>query len=381
MKNKITATIICLFIFIGSYGQELANFRRAPVVSPEIGEKTITFRISAPQASLVRMYGSWMKSSDSSLNMDKDTTGVWVVTIPKPPAELYTYNFIVDGLTVNDANNIFMQRDGTRYLSVLLIPGELTSNYFEATQRGNLSQVWYESPTIGTTRRMFVYTPYGYETGTESYPVLYLLHGAGGDEDAWSNMGRTCQIMDNLIQKNLAKPMLVVMPNGNPGQLAAKTLMLPEITPDRNDPKTADIYVHSIVKDIVPYIEKNYRVIANPASRAIAGLSMGAGHTIRCTNLYPGFFSYICPLSNGIRIADEKAKSDYDSQFSALKKAGYRLYFLACGEDDFLYESAKILDAALTQNGLKHTFFVNSGGHTWANWRIYLNTFAPQLFR
>jgi enterochelin esterase family protein len=274
-----------------------------------------------------------------------------------------------------------MQRDGTRYLSVLLIPGELTANYFEANQRGNLAQVWYDSPTIGTTRRMFVYTPYGYETSTDKYPVLYLLHGAGGDEDAWSTMGRTCQIMDNLIEKKLAKPMLVVMPNGNPGQLAARTLLLAEKTLDRNDPKTADIYVHSIVKDIVPYIEKNYRVIAKPASRALAGLSMGAGHTIRCTNLYPGFFSYICPLSNGIRIADDKAKADYDAQFTALKKAGYKLYFLACGDTDFLIEPARTLDATLTRNGLKHTFFVNSGGHTWANWRIYLNTFGPLLFK
>jgi enterochelin esterase family protein len=294
---------------------------------------------------------------------------------------LYTYNFNVDGLPVTDPNNVFMQRDGTRYLSVLLISGELTANYFEASQRGNLSQVWYDSPTIGTTRRMFVYTPSGYEAGTDKYPVLYLLHGAGGDEDAWSTMGRTCQIMDNLIQKKLAKPMLVVMPNGNPGQQAARTLLLAEKPFDRNDPKTADIYVHSIVKDIVPYIEKNYRVIAKPASRAIAGLSMGAGHTIRCTNLYPGFFSYICPLSNGIRNADEKAMAEYDTQFKALKKAGYKLYFLACGDTDFLYEPAKTLDAALTRNGLKHTFFVNSGGHTWANWRIYLNTFGPQLFR
>ncbi|MBW6501142.1 MAG: esterase [Bacteroidales bacterium] len=381
MRSKFFLSLFFLFFITGSYAQELANFRRAPVVSPEIGEKTVTFRMSAPQAKLVRLYGSWMRSFDSSINMNKDTSGVWVVSVPRPPEELYTYSFIVDGLSINDPNNVFMQRDGTRYLSVLLIPGELSANYFEATQRGTLSHVWYDSPTIGKTRRMFVYTPFGYETGKERYPVLYLLHGAGGDEDAWSTMGRTCQIMDNLIEKKLAKPMLVVMPNGNPGQVAARTLLMPEITLDRSDPKTADIYVHSIVKDIVPYIEKNYRVIAKPASRAIAGLSMGAGHTIRCTNLYPGFFSYICPLSNGIRVADDKAKADYDAQFTALRKAGYKLYFLACGEDDFLIESAKTLNATLTRNGIKHTFFVNSGGHTWANWRIYLNTFAPLLFK
>ena len=382
MKIKISISIICLLIFSGSIAQELANFAgREPVISPEIKEKEVIFRIAAPYAATVTLRGSWMTDNNSAAEMVKNEKGLWTVTIQTPSPELYTYSFIVDGLSINDPNNVFMQRDGTRYLSVLLIPGELTANYFEATQRGTLSQVWYDSPTIGTTRRMFVYTPFGYETGNERYPVLYLLHGAGGDEDAWSTMGRTCQIMDNLIQKKLAKPMLVVMPNGNPGQLGARTLLMPEITLDRNDPKTADIYVRSIVKDIVPYIEKNYRVIAKPASRAIAGLSMGAGHTIRCTNLYPGFFSYICPLSNGIRVADDKARADYDAQFAALKKAGYRLYFLACGEDDFLIESAKTLNATLTRNGLKHTFFVNSGGHTWANWRIYLNTFAPLLFK
>jgi enterochelin esterase family protein len=381
MKTIITATIIFMFVFAGTDGQELANFRRAPVVSPEIGEKTITFRLSAPQAKLVKLNGSWMKSSDLSLDMNKDTAGIWVLAIPRPPEELYTYNFIVDGLNINDPNNVFLQRDGTRYLSVLLVPGDLTANYFEAGKRGSLSKVWYNSPTIGTNRRMYVYTPYGYETGKESYPVLYLLHGAGGDEDAWATMGRACQILDNLIEKKLAVPMICVMPNGNPGQLAARTLLMPEITLDRNNPNNADIYVHSIVKDIVPYIEKNYRVIPKPDSRAIAGLSMGAGHTLRCTNLYPGFFSYICPLSNGIRVADDKAEADYDAQFTSIKKAGYKLYFLACGEDDFLIEPARTLSATLNRNGLKHTFYVNSGGHTWANWRIYLNTFAPLLFK
>jgi enterochelin esterase-like enzyme len=381
MKKIYIFSILCLFMFMGSFAQELANFMgNQPIISPEIKSSEVVFRISAPYANAVKLYGSWMESFTSSVDMVKDEKGLWTASLPLPTPELYTYNFIVDGLVVADVNNIFMQRDGTRYLSVLLIPGEKTANYFEAKQHGNLSQVWYDSPTLGLNRRMFVYTPYGYETGTSSYPVLYLLHGAGGDEDAWSTMGRTCQILDNLIEKKLAKPMLVVMPNGNPGQQAAKTAMLPEKTLDRNDPTIADAYVNSIVKDIVPYIEKNFRVIAKPGSRAIAGLSMGAGHTIRCANLYPGFFSYICPLSNGIRVTDAN-KADYDKQFQGLKKAGYKLYFLACGDKDFLIESAKTLDATLTSNGLKHTFFVTPGGHTWTNWRIYLNTFAPLLFK
>ncbi len=381
MKKKLIYTILVLLLSLGSFAQELANFMgRQPIVSPELKQNEVIFRIPAPYAATVKLYGSWMKDFNSTVDLVKDEKGVWSVSLPTPAPELYTYSFIIDGLAVTDANNVFMQRDGTRYLSVLLIPGDVTANYFEANQRGNLSQVWYNSPTIGTNRRMFVYTPYGYESGKEKYPVLYLLHGAGGDEDAWSTMGRTCQILDNLIEKKLAKPMLVVMPNGNPGQQAAKTTMLPEKTYNWNDPQFANLYVNSIVKDIVPYIESHYRVVAKPGSRALAGLSMGAGHTISCTNLYPGFFSYICPLSNGIRLTEDN-KAKYDEQFKGLKKAGYKLYFLACGDTDFLFESAKTLDATLTKNGLKHTFFVTPGGHTWANWRIYLNTFAPQLFK
>lgn len=377
MKQKLIFSFICLFFFLSSNAQELANFRRAVIVSPEIGEKAVTFRISAPKAKLVRLYGSWMKSSDSSTNMMKDSVGTWTVSVAKPAPELYTYSFIVDGMNVNDANNVFLQRDGTRYLSVLLVPGDVTANYFEATQHGNLRKIWYNSPTIGTDRRMYVYTPYGYETSTQSYPVLYLLHGGGGDEDAWSTMGRACQILDNLIEKKLAVPMICVMPNGNPGQQAAKTSMLEETTYDRNDPKFQNLYINSIVKDIIPYVEKNFRAIPNADSRAVAGLSMGGGHTLSVTNEYPGTFNYICPLSIGIR----DNQGDIDAKFQAVKKAGYKLYWFACGNEDFLWEMAKTMDATLTKNGLQHTFYVTPGGHTWANWRIYLNTFGQLLFK
>lgn len=377
MKKKLFVSIICMSVFAVTFAQELANFRRAPIVSPEIGEKTVTFKIAAPQAKLVRIYGSWMRSFDSSVNMIQDTAGVWSVTIPKPQPELYTYNFIVDGLSVNDVNNVLLQRDGTRYLSVLLVPGDLTTNYFEAGKRGNLHKVWYDSPTIGKARRMYIYTPYGYNSGTEKYPVLYLLHGGGGDEDAWVTMGRACQILDNLIEKKLAVPMICVMPNGNPTQEAARTLLLPEGTYDRTDPKFTNMYVNSIVKDIIPYVERNYRVIASPEARAVSGLSMGGGHTMSVTNEYPGIFGYILPLSMGIR-ADQP---DIDAKLQGIKKAGYKLYWIGCGNEDFTFEGAKLLDQALTRNGMEHTFFVSGGGHTWSNWRIYLNTFGPLLFK
>jgi enterochelin esterase family protein len=368
--------LVLALISLTTVGQELQNFRPRQVVSPEITDGKVTFRIIAPEANQVKLYGSWMQTYTSTENLTKDAEGTWSITIDAPAPEIYTYNFIVDGVSKNDDANIFMQRDGRRFLSILLIDGPLTANYREANKRGNLDHVWYDSPTIGTNRRMFVYTPYGYTESNQKYPVLYLLHGGGGDEDAWCNMGRACQILDNLIEQGKAVPMIVVMPNGNPGQQAAQTLLLPERTFDRNDPSFMNLYIHSLVKDIVPYIESHYRVIPDPDHRAISGLSMGGGHTMAATNTYPGFFSYILPLSMGVR-----EDQDVDAAFQAIKKAGYKLYWVACGNEDFLWESAKNLDAALTRNGLEHTFRVTSGGHTWSNWRIYLNEFAPLLFK
>ena len=215
--------------------------------------------------------------------------------------------------------------------------------------------------------------PYGYETSKAKYPVLYLLHGAGGDEEAWTSMGRAAQILDNLIEKGLAEPMIVVMPNGNPNQQAACTMGLPNKEMSWNDPAYQNAYVRSLCEEIVPFIEKNYRVIAKPESRAIAGLSMGGGHTITASILYPEMFDYICPLS--------AAGSATAEQVKTLKDAGVKLYFLACGTTDFLYEGSKALDKTLTEQGLDHIFYESDGGHVWANWRLYLNTFAPLLFK
>ena len=358
--------------------QELTNFMFGGprVVSPDFQGETITFNFRADYATQVKLQGSWM-TNYAGIDMKRGEGNVWSVTVPTPAPEIYTYSFIVDGVSVNDPQNVMVQRDGNRYLSMLLVDGEFTENYKATDKRGTVSNPWYDSKILGINRRLTVYTPYGYEANTKTkYPVLYLLHGAGGDEEAWSSMGRSAQILDHLIAKGLAKPMIVVMPNGNPNQQAAQTMGLPTSELNFRDPSMQNAYVKSLVEEIVPFIEKNYRVVANRTHRAIAGLSMGGGHTIAAANLYPGKFDYICPLSMGAQRTPE-----LDTALQGLKKAGYKLYWLACGNTDFLYENANSLDAALTANGLEHTYFVSEGGHTWANWRYYLNTFAPLLFK
>jgi len=357
--------------------QELSNFNRGnrqAVTSPDIKGDSVTFRLQAAQANQVLLQGNW---GGRRLNMTKKLNGVWETTIATPSPEIYTYNFVVDGVAVNDPQNIRVQRDGTRFLSMLMVPGERTKNYFEASHRGTVSYRWYDSGLLGINRRISVYTPYGYESNpNKSYPVLYLLHGAGGDEEAWLSMGRAAQILDNLIEQGKAEPMIVVIPNGNPNQQAAPTLGLENSQKNMRSPEMSNAYVKSLVTEIVPFIEKNYRAIPKKSSRAIAGLSMGGGHTITASQLYPDMFDYICPLSMGANPSPQAL-----TQLRALKKSGYKLYWLACGNTDFLYENAKTLDKTLTDEGLTHTFFVSDGGHVWSNWRLYLNTFAPLLFK
>ena len=376
--KELSLAIAILAIAGSLQAQELSNFASRgsrPVISPEIQGDSVTFRLKADYATVVKLSGSWMTNPyGGTVDMARGENNIWSVKLPLPAPEIYTYNFVVDGVAVNDPQNVLVQRDGTRYLPMLFVPGERSENYVEATRHGTVSHPWYDSKILGYSRRLTVYTPYGYEANPKKkYPVLYLLHGAGGDEEAWISMGRTAQIMDNLIEKGLAEPMIVVMPNGNPGQQAARTLNLPEKSINWRSEEFRNAYVNSLCTEIVPFIEKNFRVIAKPESRAIAGLSMGGGHTISASILYPQLFDYICPLSAAGQATPE--------QIANLKKAGVKLYFLACGDSDFLFEGSKALDKTLTEQGLDHTFFVSDGGHTWSNWRHYLNTFARLLFK
>ena len=392
MKHILTTVVLSLAVAGAMNAQELTNFnfggRQKPIVSPEIQNDSVTFRLKADYATVVKLSGSWMPNPwGGTIDMQRGENNVWEVKIPLPEPEIYTYNFVVDGVAVNDPQNVYVQRDGTRYLPMLIVPGERTENYGEATQHGTVSHPWYHSELLGMDRRLTVYTPYGYEANPKKkYPVLYLLHGAGGDEEAWTSMGRTAQILDNLIEKGLAEPMIVVMPNGNANQAAARTLGIPEKPMQMRWDREAmakmseaerDLlmngYVRSLCTEIVPFIEKNFRAIAKPASRAIAGLSMGGGHTISASVLYPELFDYICPLS--------AAGDATPEQLAALKKAGVKLYFLACGNTDFLFQRAEDMHAKLNELDFPHEYFVSDGGHVWSNWRLYLNTFAQKLFK
>ncbi len=201
----------------------IAGGRPPAIRSAEIlDDHKVTFRLRAPEATNVIVNGDWPEGR--GLKMTKDEAGIWSATVGPLTSELWAYTFNVDGASLPDPANPNLLRDGTRYSSFLIIDGPIGDKYkIKDVPHGNVSQVWYDSPTLGTAspRRLYVYTPPGYEKGTQKYPALYLLHGAGGDEDAWNNMGRTSVIMDNLLAAGKIRPMLVVMTNGNANQKMA----------------------------------------------------------------------------------------------------------------------------------------------------------------
>jgi len=288
-----------------------------------------------------------------------------------------------------------------------MVPGPASDLWtFKDVPHGTLEQIWYPSPTLHMDqRRMYVYLPVGYQTGTTKYPVLYLLHGGGGDEDAWTVMGRATIIMDNLIASGRAVPMIVVMPNGNATQSVSQgfgygpipspqQVIAPAPNPagaptagpgvrdtqTRGNPSStyAGSYPESLVKDVIPFVERTYRVVPDKAHRAIAGLSMGGGQTIVTTNNNPDSFDYIGVFSSGVQNASDPA---FLSQLDAIKKANLKFYWTGAGDIDQAHDRTVALEAALKAKGFPTSYKEISGRHYWFLWRDFLGDYASKIFK
>jgi enterochelin esterase-like enzyme len=372
-----------------------AQFGPPRLVSPELNADSITFRFRAPKAIKVELNGDFLPKKPMKTNfgtfdmpepveMKEGKDGIWEYTVHDVAPDFYNYTFTVDGIRMLDPSNLKMVRDGQNVTNVVIMPGEKSNLYLEAKDnKGTLSKVWYPSPAFGANRRMYVYTPSGYETSGKKYPVFYLQHGGGGDEDAWTSLGRACQILDNLIAQGKAVPMIVVMPNASPNQLAAPDVLDPVAGPSpMQQDRTSEAfhsggnYVKDLVEDIIPYVESHYRVIKSKEARALAGLSMGGIYTLYTTARYPNLFSYIGVLSMGFTPDRDPIK-----ELTPVKNAGYKLYFIGCGESDFAYDNTKRLIKGLDDLGMKYTNFDKVGGHTWDTWRVCLKELAPMLFK
>lgn len=392
--KRLTALIVALLIGVTMFAQQ-ALWGSAPVVSPEIhGNNTVTFRFKAPKAVRVQLTGDFLPVQKNAkfeapgiVDLKEGQEGVWEYTTPEPlKPELYSYFFIVDGLRVNDPANVYLIRDVSTLTNIFIIGGDRADFYkVNPVPHGTVSRVWYDSPALGLERRMTVYTPAGYETGGKRYPVLYLLHGMGGDEEAWISLGRTAQILDNLIAQGKAKPMIVVMPNGNASQEAApgesSRGMVP---PTMQLPKTMEGSYEQAFPEIVKFIDKNYRTVKSKSGRAIAGLSMGGFHSLHISKQYPDMFNYVGLFSAAIMPNKEASSPIYENMEGKLKvqfDKNPALYWIAIGKTDFLYKANEEYRKLLDKKGYKYTYYESDEGHIWRNWRIYLTEFVPMLFR
>ena len=392
--KRLTALTVALLIGVTMFAQQ-ALWGTAPVVSPEIHDNnTVTFRFKAPKAVRVQLTGDFLPVQKNAkfeapgiVDLKEGQEGVWEYTTPEPlKPELYSYSFIVDGLRMNDPANVYLIRDVSTLTNVFIIGGDRADFYkVNPVPHGTVSRIWYDSPALGLERRMTVYTPVGYETSGKRYPVLYLLHGMGGDEEAWISLGRTAQILDNLIAQGKARPMIVVMPIGNASQEAApgesSRGMVP---PTMQLPKTMEGSYEQAFPEIVKFIDKNYRTIKSKSGRAIAGLSMGGFHSLHISKQYPDMFNYIGLFSAAIMPNKEVSSPIYENMEGKLKvqfDKNPALYWIAIGKTDFLYKANEEYRKLLDEKGYKYTYYESDEGHIWKNWRIYLTEFVPMLFR
>ena len=407
--KKITFLATALLLSMSSFAQQ-ALFDNVPVVSPEVNANhTVTFRLKAPNAQKVQVTGDFLapKTIDTPMgkydapgvaDMTKDEKGVWTFTSQMLSPELYSYNLLLDGVKIVDPGSVYITRDITSETNIFILSdkkGDCGDLYtVNEVPHGNVSKVWYDSPTLKMQRRMTVYTPAGYDKGKD-YPVLYLLHGAGGDEDAWTTLGRAQHILDNLIATGKAKPMVVVMTNGNPNcQAAPGEWSAGQYIPSfygYQGAKPAATMDESF-PDVMNYVESHYKVAKDKAHRAICGLSMGGGHSFDISRRFPTKFDYIGLFSAGLHVGTTgDVRSDFykhlqgneeaKKQLATLFKNKPKLYWIGMGKTDFLYKSSADLRRYFDEKGYKYTYLETEGGHIWRNWRVYLTEFAQKIFK
>ena len=388
MRN-IHLSVIALFCCTLLGAQEMANIGKViKVVSPEVNGTTVTFRLEAPDArsvqvngtmneeyTIVNQYGGEARAC-RPVDMVKNADGVWEYTCTCAP-NFYNYVFIVDGLSICDPANPYRQRDGYDWLSAFIVDGEYSANYREANQRGNLHEIWYDSPSLNMNRRMIVYTPYGYDENPDKrYPVLYLMHGGMRDEEQWSDLGLVRQILDNRIEKGEAVPMIVVMPNYRMDFAAAEHIEVPGYRFERiNGLRFArGDFSLSMKEDIIPYVDSHFRTIPDKAHRAVGGFSMGSITSSSCFLALPELIGslFVIPGANQDRAV---------AQWENIKKTGYNLIYVATGDDDTGYAGCVAMHELLERLEMPHVFSVTPGGHAWYNCRHHLNAVVPLLFR
>ena len=383
--QTVSARLVFLSSVLAPYAAAQPPARPATpndtLVSPEaLAGNRVAFRIYAPKADAVTLRGDFMEGP-GAMNLEKDASGVWSAIAGPLVPDFYSYSFNVDGVKTIDPKNALVKQGIGSLDNMFHVPGDEAA--FEDNKpvpHGEIRMVWYRSSTLDAMRRMHVYTPPGYDGGSARYPVFYLLHGGGDEDSGWSSIGRAGFIIDNLLAGNKAKPMIVVMPNGS--------MPRPPNTPPGPGPGAAlaqEKFASELVKDVIPYVEKHYRALAGGANRALAGLSMGGGQTLRVGLTNPDLFAYLGVWSAGV---NPRTNPDFEKRSAAFLEnpektnKSVKLFWIGVGANDTLANAgSKHLVELLKQRGIRHEYHESPGGHTWINWRRYLNDFALRLFR
>jgi enterochelin esterase-like enzyme len=351
----------------------------ASVVSPEVhADRQVTFRIYAPKASEVSITGDWIaQGRGTGGNLTRGEDGVWSITIGPLSPDLYAYTMTVDGVRTLDPRNPQLKLGNSAHENMFDVPGpEAAFLENRPVPKGKVHLAWYPSRTLGVMRSMRVYTPPGYESGDTRYPVFYLLHGGGDNDTGWSSIGRANIIMDNLLADGSARPMIVVMPNGSmpPAANAAQGA-------GGGMSSAQSRFRDELLNDVIPFVEANYRVLADQENRAIAGLSMGGGQTMAVVPSNLDKFAYVGVWSAGLRDADAFRENNAEFLQAERTNSLVKHFEVAVGEIDFAISGSRTLSQVLKDAGITHEYHESEGGHTWINWRRYLHDFAQELFQ
>jgi enterochelin esterase-like enzyme len=366
----------------------------APVRSPEVHlDRTVTFRLRAPEAPAVQLVGEILQGKDPQ-PMSKGDDGVWSVTIGPLPPEIWVYNFRVGGVNLPDPGNmsVMLRSSGIPIASFVEVPGDAPAFYdARPVPHGEVHIILYESEAMGVNRYMWVYTPPNYEKSNAKYPVYYLLHGNGENQTGWTMAGRANLILDNLIAEGKALPMIVAMPHGHAVQSAS---VGPFAAVSQQGPPgmgNFTLFTKDLLEQIIPTVEKNFRVYSDADHRAIGGLSMGAMQSIAIGLSHPEVFHYVLAYSGGFgAMGQTPGPTDIETQSPwkellanpADTKKRLRLLFLGCGQQETgLLEPGRRLVKLFQEKGVNAHWADYPGGHVFSVWRNDLHESAPMLFR
>ncbi len=379
MKNRLSTMLLTMLVLsaIPAAAQTVRPQSARPMrtISPEVhGDNTVTFRYQAPEAKNVELSGQFLKKN---LPLTKDDKGLWSVTTGKVKPDIYPYNFVVDGVSVADPNNVDIFPNERFKGSLLDVKGKTPSvQDLQNVPHGKVTYAFYHSKGLDLERPLVIYTPPGYTEDTQkSYPVLYLIHGMTDTQETWYKVGRTNYILDNLIAQGKAEPMIVVMPYANAYPALMKKGPLPQM-----NLMSTDLFTNELLNEIIPYVQANYRARTDRDNRAVAGFSLGGRQTLGAGLGHPDTFGWVCAFAPAVfpQGLAESFKNEYASpeQLRALK-----LLWLSCGKDDSLYAGSKALEKELKSQKVACETLYTPGGHTWMNCRIYLTRIAERLFK